>query len=433
MSDGLSVIWGGDYSPTKTYYKNQAVFHEGSSYRAIRTTTEEPSPEALDWDLLASGSDNGEPIDLSDYYTKTQTDTLLNNKANQSTTYTKTEVDNLILDNLVELDDVAISSPSDGQALVYDSSISKWTNETISTGGGGGEVNTASNVGTAGVGIYKQKTGVNLEFKKLNAGSNKITITDDTSNSEVDINVSESNLTLDNLGGTLSISKGGTGSTSASAALSALGGASSSSLSSHTGNTSNPHSVTASQVGNTTSQWNANKLQGVDVVNTAPTNGQVLTYNSTTTKWEPTAFSSSQGKVVQVVYSSSNTITTVAAGSFTNIGLSVQITPVSTSNILYFTVVIQGIEKVSGTADTTYIIGAQLYNTTTSSTVYSTGSSYGGRFTAQYLPPYSFQGQASITTTGALTFNVRIAAQSGSIRFQSNNAISNIIMMEVAS
>ena len=38
-------------------------------------------------------------------------------------------------------------------------------------GGGGGEVNTASNVGT-GDGIFKQKTGVDLEFKSLIGGTN---------------------------------------------------------------------------------------------------------------------------------------------------------------------------------------------------------------------------------------------------------------------
>lgn len=61
----------------------------------------------------------------------------------------------------------------------------------IETIAAGGEVNTASNVGTGGVGIFKQKTLVDLEFKKLNAGSAKVTITDDTGNSEVDIDVAD--------------------------------------------------------------------------------------------------------------------------------------------------------------------------------------------------------------------------------------------------
>lgn len=58
-----------------------------------------------------------------------------------------------------------------------------------------GEVNTASNVGTGGVGVFKQKTGVDFEFKKINAGSSKVTITDDTGNNEVDIDVVPANFT----------------------------------------------------------------------------------------------------------------------------------------------------------------------------------------------------------------------------------------------
>lgn len=58
---------------------------------------------------------------------------------------------------------------------------------TTPPGAGGGEANTASNVGTGGVGVFKQKTGTDLEFKKINAGSAKITITDDTGNNEVDV------------------------------------------------------------------------------------------------------------------------------------------------------------------------------------------------------------------------------------------------------
>ena len=76
----------------------------------------------------------------------------------------------------------------------------------LATGTTAGETNTASNVGAAGVGIYKQKTGVDLEFKNINAGSNKISVANDAANNEVDIDVNVSNLgVVENLGFTPSI------------------------------------------------------------------------------------------------------------------------------------------------------------------------------------------------------------------------------------
>lgn len=68
----------------------------------------------------------------------------------------------------------------------YDTVGTAWT--TISAGGGG-ESNTASNIGTGGVGVFKNKVGVDLRFKKINAGSGAILITDDTGNDEVDIDI----------------------------------------------------------------------------------------------------------------------------------------------------------------------------------------------------------------------------------------------------
>ena len=66
---------------------------------------------------------------------------------------------------------------------------------TIAAASGSGEANTASNVGVGGVGLYKQKTGVNLEFKNINAGSNKVTVTNDSPNNEIDIDVNPANFT----------------------------------------------------------------------------------------------------------------------------------------------------------------------------------------------------------------------------------------------
>ncbi len=76
------------------------------------------------------------------------------------------------------------------------------------------KVGAGSNVGSGGVGAFKQKSGVNLEFRSVNAGSNKISVALDAPNNEIDVDVNEANLTLANFGGTLGVNKGGTGATS---------------------------------------------------------------------------------------------------------------------------------------------------------------------------------------------------------------------------
>jgi hypothetical protein len=64
-------------------------------------------------------------------------------------------------------------------------------------GGGGGETNTASNVGTDGVGVFKIKNGVNLEFKNIAPGSNKITVVANVD--DIDLDVDESNFDVDSM------------------------------------------------------------------------------------------------------------------------------------------------------------------------------------------------------------------------------------------
>jgi hypothetical protein len=98
---------------------------------------------------------------------------------------------------------------------------------------GGGEVNTVSNIGTAGVGIFKQKTGVNFELKKIKAASANISVTDNVGANQVDLDVNLAGITLGSLAGTVSltsqitstlgVANGGTGAVSLTGLLKGAG------------------------------------------------------------------------------------------------------------------------------------------------------------------------------------------------------------------
>jgi hypothetical protein len=79
------------------------------------------------------------------------------------------------------------------------------------------------------VGLFHAKVGIDLQFKNINAGSNQLTITDDIVNKEVDIDVVPENINHQSLSGA---------GTNTHAQIDA-----------HLVSTSNPHSVTAAQVG----------------------------------------------------------------------------------------------------------------------------------------------------------------------------------------
>ena len=70
-----------------------------------------------------------------------------------------------------------------------------------------GEANTSSNAGTGGVGIVLAKVSADLPFKSIAAASSKITLADYTTNKNVDIQVSEHNQTLKNVGGVIRVTK----------------------------------------------------------------------------------------------------------------------------------------------------------------------------------------------------------------------------------
>lgn len=154
---------------------------------------------------------------------------------------------NLTVDDSLDLGDdtslglkemAAPATPPTGSVRLYAKADGKLyarddtgTESDLTAGASGGEANTASNVGTGGVGPFKQKTGTDLEFKNVAAGSAKLAVTDDVANSNVNIDlgtVASSDLSdganLYKVGGTdVAVADGGTGAGSSSAARSNLG------------------------------------------------------------------------------------------------------------------------------------------------------------------------------------------------------------------
>ena len=83
--------------------------------------------------------------------------------------------------------------------FTYTSEDGTQTVFTTGGGGGGGEANTATNVGT-GEGVFKLKSGIELQFKSILAGSDKVTIGSTTNEVTIDIapgNINTSELNND--------------------------------------------------------------------------------------------------------------------------------------------------------------------------------------------------------------------------------------------
>jgi len=169
------------------------------SHTGISFAYDDANDGAIDATVSLSGfstSDLSEGTNL--YYTNARFDTRLGTKTTDNLTegstnlyFTNARADaRIAAATLNDLNDVIFNNPSssdDSKVISYSNSSGGFVLSSLAGLSGSGEVNTASNVGTAGVGVFKQKTGEDLEFKKINAGSAKITITDDTSNNEVDI------------------------------------------------------------------------------------------------------------------------------------------------------------------------------------------------------------------------------------------------------
>lgn len=130
------------------------------------------------------------------------TATLLANLPDQTLQEVNPEdVRDVVVSGMNRLDDIVGQAEAEGGSST---TVKLWTAERVNQAiqalspAGTGETNTASNQG-AGVGVFDEKTGVDLEFRSLIAVSSKITIGLDDPNDEIDFDVDETAIDHDNL------------------------------------------------------------------------------------------------------------------------------------------------------------------------------------------------------------------------------------------
>jgi hypothetical protein len=163
-----------------------------------------------------------------------------------------------------------------------------------------GEANTASNVGAGGTGIFKQKTGVDLEFRKIRAGSNVT----------VQILPSEE-IEISAIGG----GGGGAGDMLKSVYDSTDNGIvdNSEKLNNQAGSfylsrTNHTGTQAASTITGLASVATVGTLDSISDVNApAPTDGQTLIYQTSTSTWIPgTASGGGSGDMLKSTYDTTN-------------------------------------------------------------------------------------------------------------------------------
>lgn len=257
--------------------------------------------------LTLTGTINGTAFPANKTLVTTVDTQTLTNKTLSGSNNTFSNIPNTAITGLGTLSTQNANSISVSGGSISGVSLSGLT-APLALGSGGTGLST---VGAATTVLAPTSTGI-LAYKTLSAGTN-VTITQSDSAIQISATgggggggiASVSADATPSLGGNLdvqtfsivsssnrniSITPGGTGTTIISKVATpsaSTDAANKSYVDTHSSRTDNPHSVTASQVGRDTAQWNANKIQGRTVSASSPTNGQVLTYNSTTTQYEP--------------------------------------------------------------------------------------------------------------------------------------------------
>ena len=181
---------------------NQALIADSTQSEGVKWT-DLAANHIVDFDAEVSNnttvvSNINHTINTSNPHSVTKTQVGLDNVENLKTNLTATDAPTINEDSTdgYSIGSIWIDITNDKGYICLNASTGAavWTEITNQ-----GEVASISNIGTAGVGLFKQKNGTAFEFRSINSGSSKITVINDTDDDEVDIDVDESNIPISNL------------------------------------------------------------------------------------------------------------------------------------------------------------------------------------------------------------------------------------------
>ena len=200
--DVMKILNGKNLANRRPFITNRWRW---ASYQEIQQMTEASVPTPTEGNvvhLFQSATDNklkvkkagGTIINLEDIgsgtWSNTSTETFSNKTINIDTSTIKHSTTNAQGDiqyyDTTAAKYIRLARGTANQSLTVNAAGTTLEWQSVTGGGGGGESNTASNVGTAGIGIFHQKLAIDLQFKSLFSPDGSINISDDTGNQKID-------------------------------------------------------------------------------------------------------------------------------------------------------------------------------------------------------------------------------------------------------